>query len=118
MTDDELIEELRGATDGVLMMSEADHSFEIITLDSARDLTPERLRELTDSPADAGVTTQSVGEFFGAAATNYADLVRLLNEHLTETQVYRVGERNVSILIAGRAPGGKLLGVSTRVAET
>lgn len=118
MTDDELIEELRGATSGVLMMSEADHPFEVITLDGTRDLTPERLRELTDSSADARVTTQSVAEFFGAAASNYADLVRLLNEELTETQIYRVGERNVGVLIVGRASGGTLLGVTTRVVET
>lgn len=118
MTDDELIEELRRVTDGVLMMSEADHPFEVVALDGARDLTPERLRELMQSAADSPVTKQSVAEFFGAAATNYADLVRLLNEHLTEAQVYRIGERNVGVLIAGRTSSGKFLGVTTRVVET
>lgn len=118
MTDDELIEELRRVTDGVLMMSEADHPFEVITLDGAQDLTSERLRELMQSAADSPVTKQSVAEFFGAAASNYPDLVRLLNEELTETRVYRIGERSIGVLMIGRTSSGKFLGVTTRVVET
>ena len=118
MKDGELIEALRRATAGVSMMSETDHPFEVVELSGEGDLTPERLHELTRSAADSSVMRQSGAEFFGAAASSYPDLVRLLNEHLTETQVYRIGERNVGVAIVGRTPGGGLLGVSTRVVET
>lgn len=54
MTDDELICELRRATDGVLM-SETDYPFEIVELSGEGDPTPERLQQFMQSSADASV---------------------------------------------------------------
>lgn len=116
--DDQLAEELRRAIDGLLMMSEGDHPFEVVSLNGSEDLTPERLGVLTGSPAGAPVATQSVDEFFGAAAGNYDRLVRVLKERLADARVYRCGERNVGVLLVGRTDGGSLLGVATRVVET
>ncbi|HEX8474911.1 MAG TPA: nuclease A inhibitor family protein [Pyrinomonadaceae bacterium] len=131
-SDEELIEELRKATDGLLFMSESDYPFEIIKWGKAGDISQEYVREIVKGAAETTVEEITVDDFFRsaaaeqewkaapelAAAKRHQKLVRLLKENLTEVRVYRVGERNIGVYIVGRSGEGNALGVSTRVVET
>ena len=129
-TDEQVFGELAEAARGLLYMSEADHPFEPLRLDGEPDAA--RLRELAGAGADAPVTTQSLEEFFRAAASEptwkgaeelatarrFQALVRALEENLSEIKVYKVGRINLPVYVLGRSPQGNWLGLSTRVVET
>lgn len=131
-TDEQLIEELKKATEGLLFMSEADYPFEIVRLEGATALNPQHLRELSGAVADAPVESASVEEFFRSAvsepgwkkgeelvqARRFQSLVRLLKESLSELQVYRVGEINMAVFILGKSASGNHIGLQTRSIET
>jgi nuclease A inhibitor-like protein len=131
-SDEEIIEELKRLTDGLLFMSEADYPFEIVYREGQAGMSPEDLRELSGQPDGSPVEVKSVDDFFRVAvsepawkgeteravAKRYQALLRLLKENLDELKVYRVGEINIPVYIVGRAKTGNWLGVSTRVVET
>lgn len=129
-TDEQIIAELKKATEGLMFMSESDYPFEIVRLEGEPD--QQRLRELGAAAADAPVETRSLEEFFRAAASEpewkkgeelatarrFQSLVRLLKENLSEARVYRVGEINIAVFILGKSAEGNWLGLQTRVVET
>ena len=131
MTDEQLIEELREATRGLLVMSESDYPLEVFNWGAAEP-TPEFLRELTGEAADAPVETRSAADIFRvmvlepgwknaeqlSGARRFQRLVRLLEENLSDLKAYRVGRINIPVYVAGRSASGNWLGVSTRVVET
>jgi hypothetical protein len=131
-SDEEIIEELKRMTDGLLFMSESDYPFEIFHREGQADMSPEYLRELSGQPADTPVEVKSVDDFFRVAvsepdwkgeaeiavAGRYQALLRLLKESLDELRVYRVGVINIPVFIIGRSKTGNWLGISTRVVET
>jgi hypothetical protein len=132
-SDEQLCEELKEATRGLLFMSESDYPFEVVRWEGTEELSPERLRaEAGQQGATATVERRTVADFFrvatgeqdwkGAAelalAKRYQTLVRLLEENLREASVYRVGETNIAVYVVGRSEEGNWLGVSTRVVET
>src|SRR5919112_6197721 len=104
MTDEELIEALREAVRGLLVMSESDYPLEAFNWGAAEP-TPEFLRGLTGEAADAPVETRAAADIFRAmvsepgwknaeqlsGARRFQRLVRLLEENLTELKAYRVG---------------------------
>jgi hypothetical protein len=131
-TDEQIIDELKRITEGLLFMSEADYPFEIVNLKGEEEPGPQQLRERAGMAADAPVETRHVDKFFRAAASEpewkkgeelktarkYQSLVRLLKENLTDLQVFRVGEINMLVYILGKSREGSWLGLSTRVVET
>lgn len=132
MTNDErLIEELRGATRGLLFMSESDCPFDVFRWEVAEP-TPQFLRGLTGHAPSAPVEERRAADFFRVAASEpawkgeaelatarrYQALLRLLEKNLSGLKVFRVGTINMPVYVAGRAPSGAWLGVSTRVVET
>jgi len=131
-SDDELIDELREATRGLLFMSESDYSFEIVRWDGVAEPAPDFLRGLTGHADSEPVETQSAEEFFRvaaseaewkgeeelAAARKFQTLLRLLEENLSSVRAFRVGTINMPVYVVGRSPSGAWLGVSTRVVET
>lgn len=130
-TDEQIIEELREATRGLTMMSESDYPFEVFKWGAAEP-THEFLRGLTGETADAPVETTTAVDFFRVAASEaewknaqqleearrFQTLLRLLEQHLQDLKVFRVGSINIPIYVAGRGASGNWLGVSTRVVET
>ena len=130
-SDEQLTEELRAATRGLLFMSESDYPFEVFKWGNAEP-TREFLRGLAGKDSSATVETRGAREFFRAAASEpewkgeaelavarrFQALVRLLETSLSDLKVYRVGEIDIRVYVAGRAPSGNWLGVSTRVVET
>ena len=128
--DQELLEGLKEATNGLLFMSESDYPFEIVSWDET--ITPEFLRQKAAAAADAPVEEQSLTDFFSVAAgeqewknesqiataKKYQALAQLLNENLENVRVYRVGRVNLAVYIVGTSGSGKSIGVSTRIVET
>ncbi len=131
-TDEQIMEELKQATSGLLMMSESDYPFEIVRWDATFDPTAESLRGRAGEASDAPVSEQSIDEFFRAAvservdqttearrtARQYQALVKLLQENLRDAKAYRIGERNIRVYIIGKTASGNWIGVSTQIVET
>lgn len=130
-SDEQLIEELSEATRGLLFLSESDYPFEVFKWTSAEP-TRAFLRGLAGADSSAPVETRGAREFFRAAvsepewkgeeelalARRFQTLLRLLETSLADLEVYRVGEVDIKVYVAGRAPSGNFVGVSTRVVET
>ena len=130
-SDERLMEELREATRGLLFMSESDYPLEVFGW-ATDEPTREFLRGLSGRDSSAQVETQGAREFFRAAASEpewkgeeelatarrYQALLQLMEASLSDLKVYRVGSIDISVYVAGRAPSGNWLGVSTRVVET
>jgi hypothetical protein len=116
MTDAQLLEALREATRGLTYMSESDYPFEVFDWGGAEP-TPEFLRGLDGSAADAPVETQTPDRFF-RGSNSFQAVRRLLEANLSDLKVFRVGTINMPVYVAGRAASGSWLGVSTRAVET
>lgn len=128
-TDEQMTEDLKQLTEGLLFMSEADYPFQTVTL---VDISPEHLRELAGKPADAPVETRSVEAFLRvamsepawkgvqelAAAKKYQALAQYLKENLKDPLAYRVGAIDISVYLVGSSSTGKWVGLATRVVET
>lgn len=114
-SDEEIIEELKQQTKGLLFMSESDYPFETIYWKGLSEISAQYLRSLTGQAEDTPVEIVSVDEFF---RNTMFDLVRTLKDSLDELKVYRVGKINIPVYIIGRSKTGNWLGVSTRVVET
>jgi hypothetical protein len=131
MTDAQILEALTEATRGLTFMSESDYPFEVFDWGKAEP-TPEFLRGLAGTKADAPVETRSAPEFFRVAtsepdwkgaeelatAKRFQALLRLLEGSLSDMKVFRVGTINIPVYVVGRSASGSWLGVSTRVVET
>lgn len=131
-TDEQLMDELVEATNGLTFMSESDYAVEPLRWEGLKEVTPEFLRGLTGHEPSAPVEELPPTEFFRAAvsepswkgagelatARRFQVLVRLLEESLEGLRVYRVGAINMPVYVVGRSPGGNRLGVKTRVVET
>lgn len=113
-------------------MSESDYPFQVIRWEGLTEITPQFLREVTGQSDDTPVTVQSVTGFFDSRMAvqkltgerdrvelkGYEPLLRILNDHLDDLRVYRIGEINIPVFILGRSKSGNWLGLSTRVVET
>jgi hypothetical protein len=131
-TDEQIIEELRKASEGLLFMSEIDHPFEIVRLGEEPELNEQLLREFAKASADDPVEQRGVDEFFRPAvsepdwktteelalARRYQSLLRLLKDNLKEVRVYTVGKINMPVFILGKSAEGNWLGLKTRIVET
>jgi hypothetical protein len=118
---DDLLESLKKATQGLLYPSESDEPFEPFlwkptTNDPAKEVA-------AHSKPGAKIREQSVNDFFAALATaedaeRYAALRRELESKLKDLRVFRVGEIEVAVYLIGKAPTGDWAGVSTTSVET
>lgn len=127
-SDEEILEELRRAADGLWYMSESDYPFEAVRLEGAGEPGPARLRELAGAEKGARVETRSLEEFFREGAgvragerpgpASFEGVLRALRENLADVRVYRIGEVNIPVYVLGRSRSGNWLGLRTRVVET
>lgn len=116
MTDDKIVEELKKATTGLLVMSESDYPFEIIQWDGQTAITPDYLVSLSGA-SSSNIQEMSLDDFYNVSR-RFPNLVRLLKDSLADLRVYKVGEINIPVYIVGRSPQGNWIGLSTRVVET
>lgn len=128
----EVLAPILAAADGLLMPSESDYPFEPFRWPGVGSLTPESLATSLGMPPDAPVETRDFEAFFGrlsavydwhgeqerATAAQFAVLRDTIVEHLDDLVVYRVGSRQIKVVIAGRDATGAIGGLCTTVIET
>jgi hypothetical protein len=124
---------LQRASKGLSYQSEADAPWTVVRWPSAEgEPNGEAVRARDNHDADAPVAEQSVEEFFAplvedqdwyedeekAVAEQYRSLLSAIKERLVDTRVVRVGERQVSVYVVGRAKEGGWAGLKTTAVET
>jgi hypothetical protein len=128
-----ITEILRSASADVLFVSESESPFEVFLWELPADaqITPEMIIDRTGVAGDIAIEFVDLESFFGVATTHqdwhgaletemvnkYQNLVRVLQENLTDIQVVRVGEINIDVYIVGKTDGN-LAGLKTNVVET
>jgi len=131
MNEQELINQLSKASEGLLWLSESDYPFETVCMEDVDDIKP-KLLELTKSSADTTIEVKELDSFFSQATheedwyndeemaecKRYQELVNLLQTHLTDIKVYRVGEVEVNCFILGKTESNTIAGLSTISVET
>ncbi len=131
MKDSELINQLSQASEGLLWLSESDYPFETIYWKDVIDIEA-KLREVTDCSPDTPIEVRELESFFWRVTEDddwdeeedmlickrYRELVNLLQIHLRDIKVYRVGEIEVNCYILGRTKSGNIIGLSTISVET
>jgi hypothetical protein len=113
--DQEVLEELRRASSGLLYMSESDYPFELVRWDGDTEITPDFLRSITGESADCPIEENNSNTFLGG---RYQQLSNLLKANLSDLKVYKVGRINMPVYVVGRSPEGNWLGLSTRIVQT
>ncbi|MBD2616583.1 nuclease A inhibitor family protein [Nostoc punctiforme FACHB-252] len=129
----EILDQLRKAADGLLMMSESEYPFEVfLWSDVATPTTPQKVIQQTNHPQDTPVKIVGLDDFFLLATTEedwhgeeekatvkrFQVLVQTLKENLSNLQVYRLGGIEIDAYIVGETPTRNLAGISTKVVET
>lgn len=124
---------LTKASDGLLMPSESDAPFTSFSWTGAatRTLTTSRMLRLTGHAPDTPVEVVDLDWFFrnvaqhqpwhdaqqAADVRRFQRLERVLERHLTDVSVYRIGTIRIDAYVVGRC-GSNLAGVSTVLIET
>lgn len=131
-SDEQILSELEQVSGGLMFVSESDSPFETVRWEGVAEVSAPYLRGLSGQSEETLVQTETVEDFFRAAASEadwkgaaelatarkYQTLIRVLEENLEDVRVYRVGEINIKVYIVGRSAAGNWLGLSTRVVET
>jgi hypothetical protein len=132
MSNNELVQQFKTATDGLLFMSESDYPFEIHEWENLSNVTPDHLKQLAGLPADTAIEETTVDNFFRPAIRNYEGqsetartvsaryrhLLQLIHDNLTDVTVYKLGTINMPVFIVGKTTSGNWMALSTRVVET
>jgi hypothetical protein len=129
-----ITEILRSASADLLFLSESESPFEVFLWELPADaqIAPEMIIDRTGVPIDTLIEFTDLTSFFAVATTpqdwhgaaeiemvnRYQNLVRVLQENLTDIQVVRVGEINIDVYIVGKTSDGNLAGLKTNVVET
>lgn len=131
-TNSEILDQLRTASDGLLMMSESEYPLEAFLWSATPPATPEKVAQQTNHPEDTLIKIVGVDDFFKVATTpedwhgeeekatvnKFKTLVQTIKSSLKTPQVYRLGEIEIDAYIVGETPTGDLAGLSTKVVET
>jgi Nuclease A inhibitor-like protein len=131
MTTAEIIDRLKQATADLLWASESDYPFEVMTWERGVEMTPTALFKELAAP-NMAIKIISLADFFAPVLTTedwygaeelatvdrYANLAQTIESNLTEVQVFRLGEIEISVYIIGKTPDGDLIGLKTQAIET
>ncbi|MBD2562076.1 MULTISPECIES: nuclease A inhibitor family protein [Nostoc] len=127
----EIVEKLKEASTGLLMMSESDYPFKVVQWEGAAPATQEKILQLTGSQ-DLPVEIVDLDYLFRNCAfeqewhnelqkkdvKKFQTLVQTLKDNLSDISVYRVGKINIDAYIIGKTKNGDLAGVATKLVET
>lgn len=113
-TDNEIAEELRRASAGLMVMSESDYPFEVVQWEAGTEVGPKFLREISGKAADCPVEEVDLDQVLG----RFERLELLLRNKLTDVKAYKVGTISIPVYIVGKGPQGSWLGLSTRLIQT
>ncbi len=67
--DEQLLAELKEATEGLIFMSESDYPLEVIRWEGTNEISPEYIRESAGQPPAEPLKITSADEFFKVAAS-------------------------------------------------
>ncbi len=123
---------LREAVTGLTYQSETDAEWEAFRWAPAGALTADEVRRQGHHPKSAPVVEESVDDFFAlltqdqdrfgdeekAVAAQYRSLLTTVKKHLADPKVFRVGDRKLTIYVAGEDKDGGLTGLRTTAVET
>lgn len=123
---------IAAACDGLIYVSETDAAVTPYAAPSADAKAPDIILQHTGRSADDPTEEVSFGDLFkrltkirdwyGEAETlrakKFLELQKLLEEHLTELKVYRLGRIQIDIFVVGRDQNNLLMGVTTKAIET
>jgi hypothetical protein len=126
---DQPIQQIKKASEGLLFISETDHPFEIVELKDGNNIEGMLLQLTGKAPP---IETQTLDHFFRNHVKSYEtdteeqkqniqrfiQLKNVLNEHLSNIKVYRIGEVQVDAFIIGQLKNGKYAGLRTKLVET
>lgn len=112
--------------DGLLYMSESDYPFEIVAYPDTGtgEITPAHVLELLKLPSTTTVEQRTLDQFFtdylltGPDGAKYVQMRQVLENHLTDLTVIRVGEIQVHVMLVGRTKCGEIAGLTTVSIET
>ena len=131
MNEQELVNQISKASEGLLWLSESDYPFETVYWENI-DSIESKLLEATNSVGHTMLQVKELDDFFSQTTQEedwyndeemlickrYQALADLLRTHLTDIKVYRVGEVEVSCYILGKTESGAIAGLSTISVET
>jgi hypothetical protein len=115
-SDDQILAELKEATEGLLVVSESDYPLETVRWSGETAITREYLCQVSGKPADSTIKEMDLNTFFQNEI--FRNVTDLLKSSLSGTRVYQVGTINIPVYIVGRSPSGNWLGLSTRLIQT
>lgn len=132
MTDKEIVEQLKLASDGLLVMSESEYPMQVFLWEGATSMTHEEVIQKTGHSPNTPIESVKVDNFFSTATTeedwhgdeekemvaNFKALVQTIKLNLANPIVYRLGKIEIDVYIIGETPSGALAGLSTKVIET
>ncbi|MEH2117643.1 nuclease A inhibitor family protein [Nostoc sp.] len=127
----EIVEKLKEASTGLLMMSESDYPFEVVQWEGAAPATQEKILQLTGSQnlpievvdldylfRNCAFEQEWHNELQKKDVQKFQTLVQTLKDNLSDISVYRVGKINIDAYIIGQTKDGDLAGVLTKLVET
>ncbi|PAX59784.1 nuclease A inhibitor family protein [Brunnivagina elsteri] len=132
MTNKEITDQLKAASEGLIWMSESEYPFEFFLWEGAALLTHEEVIQKTSHSSDTPIETVTVDNFFSVATTEedwhgdeekgmvakFKALVQTIKLNLANSTVYRLGKIEIDVYIIGETPTGDLAGLSTKIVET
>ncbi|NJK56552.1 MAG: nuclease [Pleurocapsa sp. SU_5_0] len=130
--DQELIEQLELATTDLLWFSEAEYPFQVIYWHDAASFTQATLLEEFAFPSDTKTVTKDLAAFFTNAikqeswhneteqtqVARYQNLLNLLTENLENSNVYLLGDIEISVYILGTTQHQAIAGLTTKIVAT
>ncbi len=123
---------LAKASAGLLFQSESDYPLTAWSWPAGTPFTPVALLAQHDLPAETPITTLTLAEFFRPLAVDqewfepiereraaaFRRLQAVLERHLSDIQVYKLGTINIPVYIVGHTKSGGVAGLVTTVIET
>jgi Nuclease A inhibitor-like protein len=123
--DQQLVNLLSEAVDGLLYMSESDYPFAVFLWHLPEPLTAQavlaKAKLKKNTPVSVIPWEQFIEPLVNPAqptAERYKCLKALLTEHLESLQVFRLGRVEINIYIVGKTVNGSQVGLSTKSIET
>lgn len=127
--DRQFIQNLKQAIADLLWFSEAEYPFEIVYWQGIDEVS---LLQHYNYPAQTPVQTKEFLSFFASATTEkqwhneteraevkrYQELVSLMQDNLSDLQVYLVGEVEIEVYILGKTRHQAIAGLKTKIIAT
>lgn len=128
MKDNELIDQLKSASEGLLWHSESDYPFKTVYWENVDDISLHKLLQKSNRPQGTTIEVKELDRFFSQATEEkdwynseemaecqrYQALVNLLKTHISDIKVYRVGEVEIDVYILGKTESGSIAGIMKR----